>query len=229
MRNANIGIPLGILSTKPFRKENPVDLSLPIFDGNIIDIGNTKMNGNAHNPISWNIGNGKLIQNNLSFKCKWPDIVRSGLIAGKEVTIDGLKFLGRIPSLEEDADLCDKFQIARGSYWAYSTKRMEQQPITLMHDGKMPVTVSGPANEYLRLILTPICPNLECLAGKRVRLVILNDCVITAHLQDVGTYDLTCTQVSICNGQISNAYAQWHADLNTLYIDRDAVVNAGEA
>lgn len=226
----DIGIPFGTLSTKPFRNnwlvEDPEDPSLPTPDGYTIHIGDSKMH--AHNTLTWNIGNGKLIQSNLCSKRRWPDIIRSGLIAGKEVTIDGLKFLAKIPVLEEDTVLCGKFQITRSSYWAYSTKQMEQQPFTLMPgEDPAPVVIAGPANEYLRLVMTPICPNLEDLVGKRVRLL-LNSCIITAHLQEIGTYDLTCTRVEICNGRISNTYAQWRADLETLYIARDAVLNAGE-
>ena len=221
-----IGIPFGTLSTKPFWSKDPEDLPMPTPDSYTIHIGDTMIH--ALNTLTWNIGNGKLIQSNLCSKCRLPDIIHSGLIAGKDVTIDGLKFLARIPVLEEDTALCGKFQITRASYWAYSTEQMEQQPFTLM-PGEDPasIVIAGPANEYLRLVLTPIRPNLEDLVGKRVRLL-LNSCIITAHLQEIDTYDLTCTRVNICNGQISNTYAQWHADLETLYIARDAVVNAGE-
>ena len=41
-------------------------------------------------------------------------------------------------------------------------------------------------------------------------------------------YDITCSRVQTDEGKLSNTFVQWHADLETLYISRDAVIAVGE-
>ena len=112
-----------------------------------------------------------------------------------------------------------------------STAAVNEQSFTLTPGPKPePIVVCGPANEYLRLILTPINPELKDLVGKRVRMILDHDgntCIITANLDEVDTYDITCSRVQTDEGNLSNTFVQWHADLETLYVSRDAVIAVG--
>lgn len=54
-----------------------------------------------------------------------------------------------------------------------------------------------------------------------------NTCIITANLDEVDTYDITCSRVQTDEGNLSNTFVQWHADLETLYVSRDAVIAVG--
>lgn len=222
------GIRFGTIATAPFWVDGKEGAF--VADGQEVRLGDSDQT--SHNQLTWNIADGKLIQSNLCARRRWVDLSWSNLIFGKRVTIDGLVFNAQIPCIDEDAALCGKFEMPKHSYWAYSNQRMEQQSFTLTPGPKPePIVVCGPANEYLRLILIPINPELKDMVGKRVRMILDHggsSCIITASLDDVDAYDITCSRVQTDEGKLANTFVQWNADLETLYISRDAVIAVGE-
>lgn len=151
-KESEAGIRFGTIATAPFwidGKDESIDA-----DGQEVRLGNS--NRADPNQLTWNIADGKLIQSNLCARRRWGDLSWSDLILGSRVTIDGLLFNAQIPCIDEDTALCGKFEMPKHSYWAYSNQRKEQQSFTLTPGPKPePIVVCGPANEYLRLILTP--------------------------------------------------------------------------
>lgn len=227
-KESEAGIRFGTIATAPFwidGKDESIDA-----DGQEVRLENS--NRADPNQLTWNIADGKLIQSNLCARRRWGDLSWSDLILGSRVTIDGLLFNAQIPCIDEDTALCGKFEMPKHSYWAYSNQRKEQQSFTLTPGPKPePIVVCGPANEYLRLILIPINPELKDLVGKRVRMILDHggsSCIITASLDEVDAYDITCSRVQTDEGKLANTFVQWNADLETLYISRDAVIAVGE-
>lgn len=77
----------------------------------------------------------------------------------------------------------------------------------------------------------PINPELKDLVGKRVRMILDHDgntCIITANLDEVDTYDITCSRVQTDEGKLSYTFCPVaRPDLETLYVSRDAVIAVG--
>lgn len=225
VNTGNGALLLGTANTKPYWNNRSGEAFSEPPDGYMFQIGDTR-----NDPIlnlAWNVCDGKLFQTNVHLKWSWADMIQSGFIRGREIIIDGFRFHCRLPIIDEDHEMYTRLPSSI-SYWACSTKWMEQQACTLSSgETPTPVTVVGPAREYMRLVLIPICPALEQLHGKPVRLLVDN-CILTATLLEISGYDLLCGNVRQRMGHISNQWAQWNVNLDKLCISKDAVLNACE-
>lgn len=173
--------------------------------------------------FAWAIDQGKLIQANVADKITWPGLLRSGLVPGEELTVDGMKFLCRAPIVEYDKLLYDAHPWNK-SYWTYDQKTPREALELSAGDNPFAVTVYGPEKNHVRLILEPLCPDLSCFEGLTARLLGPTG-VLTAKILEVGAYDLVCTNTKWLTGVSSSDWCQWFG--KRLYIMRDAVLNAG--
>lgn len=175
------------------------------------------------NSLAWAIDQGKLIQANVADKITWPGLLRSGLVPGEELTVDGMKFLCRAPIVEYDKLLYDAHPWNK-SYWTYDQKTPREALELSAGDNPFAVTVYGPEKSHVRLILEPLCPDLSCFEGLTARLLGPTG-VLTAKVLEVGPYDLVCANTKWLTGVSSSDWCQWFD--KRLYIMRDAVLNAG--
>ena len=81
-----------------------------------------------------------------------------------------------------------------------------------------------PALTDVRLVLKPICPNIQDFCGKTIRLLMPTS-ILTVKVLDINPYDLVCTNAKWLTGDLSNDWCR-KVD-NRLYIMRDAILNAG--
>jgi len=171
--------------------------------------------------LIWDCAFGKLILRSLYVKRSWEEMIKSGLIPGLEITIDGMNFTCRVPHRDLDSDICKSLPWD-SPYWIYDPKS-ENISFELNEWDHEVVPILGPDKSYARLVLQPHCPDLSQLVGQKIRLL-SHSGTFTAHLLDVTEYDLICSDIKWLSGDVSKDWMLTKE--NQTYIVRNAILNA---
>ena len=174
--------------------------------------------------LSWEAYGGRLFQHKPVGRISWEDALVSKLVPGVEITVDKMRFLCRLPLVDQDLDACSAKRWEK-PFWAFNSSEQANTAYEIYADApKEPIRVYGPELADVRLVLEPICPDIQDFCGKTIRLL-MPTCILTVKVLDINDYDLVCTNAKWLTGDVSNDWCRW--DNNRLYIMRDAVLNAG--
>lgn len=171
--------------------------------------------------LTWDTVGEKLILRSPYIKRGWSEILRSKLVLGQKITVDGMTFTCRIPHLDKDLEAC-QINPWDCSHWIYDSKSPDLS-FELNEWSHNVVPILGIDKIYTRLILEPHCPDLSQLVGQRIRLL-SHTGIVTANLLDITDYDLICDNTKWLSGDVSKDWML--AKGNQTYIARNAVLNA---